>query len=1689
MTSPQHTIAPAPVVAAPAAAVQAMPAMEQQPESREVLSGLFIQCKLSIGAADDPLEQEADTVADRIMRMPVTAIPAFSQSLSLQRKCTACAEAEEGIHRKALGSFLQAKADGDAGVVSDDIAGRIEETRGGGAAMDGGTRSFMEQRFGADFSAVNIHTDATAETLNRELDARAFAVGNDIYFNSGQYNPATESGKHLLAHELTHTLQQQGNAVSTKRLQRKPDKTDEDKIYAAIDYPAALQQNNAQWQTKGRFYSVFEEITYKKGTGLYPWSAPVAYANHVYEIQTKLRELWKDKYLGNVNGIVDDRLLTDLQTIAEHYASKKKDAAAAYGIDTLILERFIRIKRNMTRNRPLTSALSSFELFNTANENYLFGIARGESGEHIAYLKAVFFDMNYLVRDDLNDSFDQKTYDTVRQFQHDTGLNIDGIVGPSTLQLLDAFLMRRTTAFITPGSEFKSWGRLSDAITIYTDGDGDQKKELKLTFTRKGAAVIMYAYHTDTKETRGPLRFTFEGLDLDKPMWIYEYVRSNRLVATTIRLVNSGEKPNADGTPATEHLITIQPPIGEGAGAYRFNDQEAMFNVNKFDPLGDFATGEQVNVTNPTYVIDVGPYNDTIKLFFKSSRGSGTLTPDAANGRLYSAELFLIGTGKENIIFGGAPMKVKLKSTNLVITNVRHDLSIITFDLDGDGVEDITLNYRITQAQKEQRPDFNRYIELFFNGPALDTQVAYQFEKIGEYFVGRDKKSEELFKQMVPALGNEHLEQQEIPESRQQDIAILNNLLSQIYIKALDEKLIEGDTYLAWKKLEISLQYLKLFVAGKKDLSADDREKITKTARFATEYQEKIRRDTAGKESHGGYGIAVGPGAASSTSYQSNPYSGDSESTTSTGFYTRTNTTTVNLSSEILLQQWDRAAKSYDTLNAGFNLWVADRLKDKHTDNPELAAQTRGAYFFIKGVQEMLANSNAIHLTRLKAVYYSYEKYKQEDGIPAIELPLYYYYNTASRKWWLVDFINPSAPYWTHIEVGENETPGDTPPAALFQKLNDKDHLPKGMLLYTSPDKKVTGQVELTEPWEWKDVLAWFGAVVGIAALVGAMIFSGGAATPVSIAIIQAMFAASAIAGGISAGIDLYEHYKNEDLTPMTAMLDIGNIAASVVGLSMLSSGRIIYMASRAAIADTPWVGAWAKLASAADQAYVPLAGLNIGINGFNIVVLTSDTLTKLDEIEKTATDQASKDRAKILLLSQLAFAGGMTILSLKGDMASLTKGANIVLYPGKNGVPVAAVAESIKGLPIEQLNMRADDEFDMVRSIREKMFGKAAMTETAKLKGNKAFMDEYQKLNKEIYELLNNPKLDVATKKQMLAEKIAAYDKLVAGQSVLDKTILDTSTVKEMAAALDEGNFGVRMTLRAGKVNLQGAELGSFPELLNRVKTTNAAMRANGSENEVAIILMPSVTGDGTQEIMLLSRKRWVIPSGAKPGASLNALGTASTTHQQYIIDVGAGTNSFAVDMIPAADRKGSIILNTEYAPKFMDPAMLSSELTWKNAAAKTDVDTVVVIGDPLTNMHEITGDKSVRQVFINNVNAGYNEQQYQHLAEQLVASMDEGGRVKLQWTDDPEIDPVTKLEKPRGHIEGVPLEKALLEAAKKAGRQVTVERGLAVVDYNYGITPSTKAAVPPDRPLTPAERKGVTDPIPRFHWDFIFN
>jgi hypothetical protein len=119
--------------------------------------------------------------------------------------------------------------------VDEEVARNIQSKRGTGAALDNATRADLEPALGSDFSDVRVHTDGEADALNRAVSAEAFTTGKDIFFRSGNYNPGSADGRKLLAHELTHVVQQRSAPAQTDLTVSSPEDSSEREASAVAD--------------------------------------------------------------------------------------------------------------------------------------------------------------------------------------------------------------------------------------------------------------------------------------------------------------------------------------------------------------------------------------------------------------------------------------------------------------------------------------------------------------------------------------------------------------------------------------------------------------------------------------------------------------------------------------------------------------------------------------------------------------------------------------------------------------------------------------------------------------------------------------------------------------------------------------------------------------------------------------------------------------------------------------------------------------------------------------------------------------------------------------------------------------------------------------------------------------------------------------------------------------------------------------------------------------------------------------------------------------------------------------------------------------------------------------------------------------------------------------------------------------
>lgn len=201
--------------------------------------------KLIINAPGDIYEQEADRVAEQVLRMPAPDAMIQRAPIGIQR-CAKCGGGTTHTHGTCSAcaakahqedALLQRAAISGVPAVTPQIEASIGALRGGGQPLDASVRGFMEPRFGHDFSNVRIHTDSHAAETAQSVSALAFAVGRDVVFGAGQYQPGTDAGKRLIAHELTHVVQQgqlHGQTVSQIRPQalQRQDTYFEDRYYS-----------------------------------------------------------------------------------------------------------------------------------------------------------------------------------------------------------------------------------------------------------------------------------------------------------------------------------------------------------------------------------------------------------------------------------------------------------------------------------------------------------------------------------------------------------------------------------------------------------------------------------------------------------------------------------------------------------------------------------------------------------------------------------------------------------------------------------------------------------------------------------------------------------------------------------------------------------------------------------------------------------------------------------------------------------------------------------------------------------------------------------------------------------------------------------------------------------------------------------------------------------------------------------------------------------------------------------------------------------------------------------------------------------------------------------------------------------------------------------------------------------------
>jgi hypothetical protein len=238
----------------------------------------MIQAKLNIGEPNDKYEQEADATASKVVQQINSPIQdqsvqkqeSMEEEEELQMKPISSIQREAAIGEEEelqMKSLVQRRENFGGGEASTDLESSIQSARSSGQSLDPNLQEKMGQAMGADFSSVKVHTDSQSDQLNKSIQAKAFTTGQDIFFRQGEYNPSSTGGQELLAHELTHVVQQNGSTVQRrKKVQMKPDlqlHQEEDEVQMKPDLQLHQEEDEVQMKPDLQLHQEEDEVQMK----------------------------------------------------------------------------------------------------------------------------------------------------------------------------------------------------------------------------------------------------------------------------------------------------------------------------------------------------------------------------------------------------------------------------------------------------------------------------------------------------------------------------------------------------------------------------------------------------------------------------------------------------------------------------------------------------------------------------------------------------------------------------------------------------------------------------------------------------------------------------------------------------------------------------------------------------------------------------------------------------------------------------------------------------------------------------------------------------------------------------------------------------------------------------------------------------------------------------------------------------------------------------------------------------------------------------------------------------------------------------------------------------------------------------------------------------------------------------------
>jgi len=767
------------------------------------------------------------------------------------------------------------------------------------------------------------------------------------------------------------------------------------------------------------------------------------------------------------------------------------------------------------------------------------------------------------------------------------------------------------------------------------DGDGDQRKELVL---RLGPETKGQPGAPPPSPARVRLGLRRAGGD-ELLNVVGELAPPATELWPIVREVTDGDRPTRISLvlPMDSQWLTIAPPKPGPTPSYGVRFAGFDIAVPAGGAQGQIGHVAEAGLAGGIIYNDVklGAYDDMFRL---------TLQWRSADKALLGLSPLFRGHA-----LGGVGLEIPASGT-LRCQVVETAPTSVGFDLDGDGKTDLRLYDQLTTPSGDlgEMPERDRNHRIRMVGAAVGGEQSYDFSiRSGNPqmagFNTPESKAVASNAMAVTGLNEQRRNASYAAQLDQYEIAMMR-----VRADAATSGAIGKPVYDAWRALSEDMIKLRPQLGPDGVLDPATQEAAAgHAAAFYTALAEETKSATTTMYSQVG-------------SMTKNEYTGE-KTTSLVGQGPRTTGPGPELAGHIRAARWQQAYDEYQTVVTGLDKWLVKRLEETKGEHSKEAEEAK----FLVSSRGQLAELEKYNPTRVLAVFHPNDQFSGEGGyVPEIPLSLYYYRD--GDTWYLKNLTNPDKPHHYKADAAPGQT---VPPPTLFTQLDDTDRLPEGIVHYEIPGQyasEVTVRAHLT----WRNFLTWLG--IGLA-LVGLTLVTAGTGT-VAVAGSWAL-AGSAVAGGLSAALDLADKAEHGDLTATTAIIDIAQIVGAVAGVTALRAGMLAKGGMLAAAEGRPLLGAAAQGAVRAQQIYIIGATTRIAADVVTVVTMGIDTARQLDEIEAGTGTRDSKDRAKALLLAQLAVTGGLTAMSIKGELPALGNGRRLTLYtPKGENVPRALV-------------------------------------------------------------------------------------------------------------------------------------------------------------------------------------------------------------------------------------------------------------------------------------------------------------------------------------------------------------------------------------------------------------------------------